>query len=537
MRMNLAEIALSLGCPPETIIWRAGGSKPGGCEDPARAAGHVETSSPAEEGETDASICYPFAQHYAELEDTAPWAAFAPTGACIDSRQVKPGDLFFCLAGDRVDGHDFALDAARAGACAIIAARNPFWNLGGTEEEKNSFPPVFLVDDPLKAMWRLAICHRDTCLAKVIGITGTAGKTSVKEVLAQILATRGLTERNPMNLNNQIGLPLSMLNASADALFWVMEAGISEERDMDELGHILRPDVALILNVGEAHLTGLGERGVAANKALLLDYIQPGGLALVSADYPELMAEVEKRGGDFAARGVEVTYFSSSSPDVFSRAEYIGVGPELAGRYKVVVDGREFSLLSCFRGDFGSENVAAISAVAVKLGLTQSEIAQGFATARLPGQRFNCRRYGEFTLVDDSYNANPLSSARMILACRAMAGESGQPLFLVMGEMLELGYLAEYAHEELGRKMAAACPEQVFWKGGQADAVLRGLRRGGYTKGFYPISGGQDFSLLLEELEPTSGLFLFKGSRRNNLERLVDILRERVAPTGEADAV
>ncbi len=523
MRMNLAEIALSLGCVPEAIIRQGGGV--------------ARDLALPRSGEESAPGSLPFEQHYAELEDTASWAAFVPTGVSIDSRNVKPGNLFFCLAGERVDGHDFALDAARAGACAIVAARNPFWNMNGTDGEGSPLPPVFLVENPLKAMWRLAICHRDTSLAKVIGITGTAGKTSVKEVLAQILSLRGRTERNPMNLNNQIGLPLSMLNASADALFWVMEAGISEERDMDELGHILRPDVALILNVGEAHLAGLGERGVAANKALLLDYIQPGGLALVSADYPELLAEVEKRGRYFADKGVDLAHFSSSSPDVFARAEYLGVGSELAGRYKVIAGGQEFSVRACFRGDFGSENVAAISAAAIKLGLSHTEIAQGFSSARLPGQRFNCRRYGDFTLVDDSYNANPLSSARMILACRGMATESGLPLFLVMGEMLELGYLAEYAHEELGRKMAAADPEQVFWKGGQGDAVLRGLKRGGYEKGFYPVSGGQDFSLLLEEFEPTGGLFLFKGSRGNNLERLVDILRERVAPTGEADAL
>ena len=535
MRMNLAEIALSLGCTIETLVRRPCGPGEGNARVPDGAAGFLPGLSP--QGTHGAGICFPFEEYYAELEEKAPWAGFMPTGASIDSRAVKPGDLFFCLAGERADGHDFALDAARAGACAIIAARDPFWNLKGMDEDKTPLPPVFLVEDPLKALWRVAICHRDTTMAKVIGITGTAGKTSVKEVLAQMLALRGHTERNPMNLNNQIGLPLSMLNASADALFWVMEAGISEARDMDELGQILRPDAVLILNVGEAHLNGLGERGVAANKALLLDYVQPGGLALVSADYPELLAEAEKRDDSFADKGVDLVFFSTSSQDVFSWAEYLGQGSDLAGHYRAVVDGREFAVQTCFQGDFGSENVAAIAALAVKMGLDANEIALGFSNASLPGQRFNCRRYGGVTLVDDSYNANPLSAARMIRACGTMAEDSGLPLFLIMGEMLELGDRAGEAHEELGRTMAAASPAVVFWKGGQAETVLRGLRRGGYEKGFYPVGGGQDFSLLLEELDPHNGLFLFKGSRRNNLERLVDILRERVAPTGEVNAV
>ena len=536
MRMNLAEIALSLGCLPEAILWRDGSGNASGA-GPDSAPSAFADPLPQPRGGAESGIVFPFEEHYTFLNDVAPWAAIVPTGASMDSRTVKPGNLFFCLAGERVDGHDFALAAAKAGACAIIASRNPFWNLDRDSETGLQLPPVFLVKEPLNALWRLAICHRDTTMARVIGVTGTAGKTSVKEVLAQILSLRGHTERNPMNLNNQIGLPLSMLNASADALFWVMEAGISEARDMDELGRILRPDTALILNVGKAHMVGLGERGVAANKALLLDYIQPGGVAAVSADYPDLQEEVEKRADRFADIGLDLADFSTVSQKAFAWAEYLGSGPDLAGQYRVIVDGQDCIVHTCFRGDFGSENVAAIAAVAVKMGLTTQEIIQGFARATLPNQRFNCRRYNGFTVVDDSYNANPLSSARMIHACRSMAGESGQPLFLVMGEMLELGDIAEEAHEELGQRMAEAAPETVFWKGGHADAVLRGLRRAGYAKGFYPVGGGQDFSLLLEELEPKSGLFLFKGSRRNNLERLVDILRDRVAPAGETDAL
>lgn len=459
--------------------------------------------------------------------------AVVPTGAQVDSRRIRPGDLFFCLRGERVDGHDFALDAARAGASAIIAERNPFAEAG---EPAEGLPPVLLTPDIKVALWELAARHRDAAGARVIGITGTAGKTSVKEVLSRVLAESGPVERNPMNFNNQIGLPVSMLCASPDASFWVMEAGISEVHDMDELGRILRPDLALILNVGEAHIAGLAAKGVAACKALLLDYIRPDGTAVVCADYPDLRLEVGERLPDFARRGISCRYFSGRPSGNLCYARYEGPAGERAGRYRVFLGDREFVVESPFRGDFGSENVAAVAAAATELGLSAGEIARGMSEARLPEQRFRYRRYGDIVLVDDSYNSNPLSAGRMVRAARVMAEEMRLPLVLVMGEMLELGDRARDAHRTLGLEMAQSAPELVFWKGGQADAVLEGLRCGGHAGGFYPVSGGQEFSLLLDELDITSGLILFKGSRSNQLERLVALLRDRIAPAGEEDA-
>ena len=541
MRLTFGEVALSLGCGPDTVIWedrsdaaprqviiaqpapslsalarsnRSGNGNPGTTEGPE-----------SQEG----SLALPWSN--------ASWSGLFPTGAQVDSRKIAPGNIFFCLPGEHADGHEFAFAAAKAGAGAIVASHNPFWDRGFEKGSKESLPPVFLVDNPLTALWRLAICHRDTSLARVIGITGTAGKTSVKEVLAQVLAVRGQTARNPMNFNNQIGLPISMLNASADASFWVMEAGISEAHDMDELGAILRPDIAVILNVGDAHVAGLGEKGVAHNKALFLDYVLPGGIALVSADYPDLGKEAEKRSPVFIRRDVEFLQFSTIRKDVFCRADYEGIASGTTGRYRVFIEGRECAVEAPFRGEFGSENVAAIFAAASKLGLTFEEITQGFAAAEMPGQRFSCQQSGNFMLVDDSYNANPLSARRMVEAVRSMAVESHLPLILVMGEMLELGEKAQSAHEALGSTMAAANPELVFWKGGHAEAVHKGLAEAGYTGKFYPISGGQEFLMLLEESSLKNGLVLFKGSRGNHLERLVDTFRECMPQSGEDHAV
>ena len=464
------------------------------------------------------------------------WTDLTPTGAQIDSRKVEPGNLFFCLHGEHADGHNFALAAAKAGAIAIVASRDP-WS--GKDIAGLCLPPIFLVDDVRRALAHVAMRHRDTCRARVIGITGTAGKTSVKEALAQVLEMRGRTERNPLNLNNQIGLPVSMLNASVDAAFWVMEAGISVAGDMEELGQILRPDLAIILNVGDGHVSGLGKLGVAVHKARLIDSVQPGGVAVISMDYPDLNRQVEQRLDDLSRRGIELLRFShlssigANTDDAYARAAYVGPG----GRYRAWTKDFHFEVDTPFRGDFGSENVAAVVAVAVKLGLSQDEIAKGFALAKLPDQRFCAERFPRCTLLDDSYNANPLSATRMIQAARSMADEYGQSLALVMGEMLELGEKAQSAHEALGTSMAQARPEVVFWKGGHAEDVLRGLSKGGYAGKFYPVADALEFGALLEKSGLKDVLVLFKGSRSNKLECLVAVFREKNSSAGEKDAL
>lgn len=526
----------------------------------------------------------------------APWADVVPCGAQFDSRKIAPGHLFFCLPGEHTDGHLFARAAAASGACAIIAARDPFAETGAgpsgataagahaaaarpvatppvaanapfatsAATSAAALPPVFLVPDVQEALWRLAMAHRDTSLARVIGVTGSAGKTTVKEVLAQVLAVRGFTERNPMNLNNQLGLPISMLNASADASFWVMELGINEPGEMDKLGRILRPDTALILNVGDAHTLGLGDLGVAVHKSRLLRYIQSPGLAVVSCDYPDLNAEVDRLLPELTGRGVACLRFSACLPEEASwpddaalpgdaallddalqpavpfRAVYRGPGSCANGSFQVEANGMCATLNAPFRGAYGAENVAAIVAVAVSQGLRLQEIEEGFSLARLPEQRFNRQQYGDILLLDDSYNANPLSARRMLEAAGALARENGLPFLPVMGEMRELGHRARHAHEELGEALAAAAPQAVFWKGGCGADVLAGLRKGGYAGAFYPVSGGQEFSLLLEELCPTRGVVLFKASRGTHVERLVDVFRSWLAarnPEGGAHAV
>ena len=445
-------------------------------------------------------------------------------GVSTDSRDVRPGSLFVCIPGETFDGHDFAAKAAEAGAAALLASRNPF---DGTPPV-----PVILVEDTVKALGRLAHFWRRRLGpgTPVIGLTGTAGKTTVKELLGQVLGRRGPTARTRLNLNNQIGLPLSMLAATGEEAFWVMEAGISRAGDMDELGAILEPDVALILNVGPGHAAGLGDRGTAYYKAKLLSYLAPGGMAVISADYPELVRE---------ARAVHpgLVFFSAAGRQVDYRASYVTPAGEDKGLFRLWLDGVSLDVEAPFRGAFGAENVIAVAAVAHRLGLTPEEIAAGFAGALLPKQRFACSQVGKWLVIDDSYNANPLSFARMLEAAAEMAGDRpDRPLVCVLGEMGELGALAEDEHRALGRRVAAAKPRAVFWKGGHADDVAQGLEAERYGGAFCPVASAEDFlrgfaSCKAEE----SGVILFKGSRANKLEKLVEAFAG--AQTGDAHAV
>lgn len=456
------------------------------------------------------------------------------TSVATDSRAVVPGSLFVCVPGCRVDGHDFAAKAAEQGAGAILASRSlPHMTV-----------PVFVVPDTVRALGSLAALWRDRTKARVVGVTGTAGKTTVKETLARVLSLAGKTARNAMNNNNQIGMPRAVLNTDGDEDFWVMEAGISQPGDMDDLGAVLRPDLALILNAGAAHTEGLGEKGVAWHKARLLSYLAKGGKGLVSADYPDLAREAR-------ATGADIRFFSAAGQDAAFRASYLGAAPVAAGedatdagaagedagmaasrgKYHLWLDGTELDVIAPFRGEYGAENVAAVAAAAHTLGVDAGTIAQGLADARMPAQRFNQVQAGSWLLIDDTYNANPLSMRRMLEAAAEQAGS--RPFVAVLGAMLELGAQAAAEHEELGRHLARLKPAAVIWKGTCAEDVRRGLDMAGYAGVWQPVADAEDFAKVWRDLQrhkleasasACGGVALFKGSRSNRLETLVSVL-------------
>lgn len=450
------------------------------------------------------------------------WETKTVQTACNNSQDADKGALFFCFKGETSDGHLYAEDAANRGATAIIAERDPF---AMQRLDNKQFPPVFIVNNSLHALWRIALLQRASAQATIIGITGSAGKTSVKELLAQIFATKGSTEKNHRNFNTQIGLSISMINADTAADFWIMEVGISHAHDMDELGALLQPHVSIILNADTGHAEGLGELGVAAHKMKLGFYTAPGGTTYVNADYPKLIAAMGSIKKSLLDKDITIIPFSTKAPSKWKGSFLSSNGQ--TGKFTVRMEGDNVPFEAPFVGSYGAENLAVIAAVATQFGITPEAIQRVLNTASLPEGRFTRHELGTTTLIDDSYNANPLSATKMVEAAHIIAQESNRQLILVLGEMKELGEEAEQLHRTFGKNIALAHPAMVFWKGGCFDDLNQGLQEGGYEGALYQANTEDEFTRHLPSSFQQS-VILVKGSRSNYLEKFVALLLHSV---------
>ena len=424
----------------------------------------------------------------------------------IDSRIVRPGELFFCIVGQKLDGHEFAKQAVENGACAVVASAPLELSV-----------PVLIVRDTTLALGNLARMWRERARARVIGVSGSAGKTTVKEMLAQVLSEAGTTAKNFRNLNNQIGLPLSILEMRGDEDFWVLELGISRPGDMDELGYILAPDAALLVNIGACHLEGLGSlAGVAAQKSIMLDHVKRGGFACINSDYPLLLEESAKR-------SLRRVTFSGAG----AQSEYSCLAQEVGEKgisYTLRAKGREVRF-NVSANVHVSENVAAVTAMAMELGLSAQDVEAGLAAYSPVAQRFVQSRVGTWIFIDDTYNANPVSMARSIHEASRLA--QGKRLVLVLADMRELGEESGRAHRELGQLVAESGASHCFFHGRHAADVQAGLA--GFTGAFLPVSGPEEVQQTMNAMRGESGVMLFKGSRGCKMEQYYSFLERNWA--------
>lgn len=430
-------------------------------------------------------------------------------GVSIDSRTVRPGDLFLCLPGERVDGHDYIHQAVARGARAVMAQR-PITDIP---------VPVIMVDNCELALGEIASLWRKKTRAKVICITGTAGKTTVKNMLAAILSESGKLAATRGNQNNQIGLPLSILASDGDEEFLLLEAGISHEGDMDYLGRISSPNVATVINVGPGHTEGLGSRGVAWHKARLFKYLRPCGTGLVNGEYPELVEQCSK----YISRPV---LFGRGQNDYRFRA---CLHP---GIFQIELAGKICTFETGFTSEFEWENVLAATATAHAAGIPTEKIQAGLEKAELAPHRNSTHRFGNFHIIDATYNANPLSMERNIRDAASKASGLGLPLILVLGSMGELGPEAPRFHFELGKLIAGSGARALLWTGNWRDDVISGIRSQNNSHSdplFFDLASPEFFSEQWREISatfPAGAVILFKGSRANELDRHVSVWLE-----------
>ena len=434
----------------------------------------------------------------------------AVSGIAIDTRKLALGDLFVAIRGDHVDGHDFLADAAARGAVAALVTR----------KVETALPQV-LVDDTQLALGDLASAVRAQTDVRVIGITGSNGKTTVKTLAASILSRHGRTHVNAGNYNNELGLPLTLLAMPADTRFAVLEMGAGKPGDIAYLAAIARPDIGLVNTIASAHLERMGSlEGVAETKGALYQALPADGVAIINADDAfarfftglagsrrvlrfglEHAADV---GADILEQRVDGSRFVLSTP--VGDAE---VALPLAGRHNIA-------------------NALAATAIALALDVSLATIVEGLE--QVPGVAGRLRSEtltSGAVLIDDSYNANPGSVNAAIDTLVLAAGER----WLVLGDMAELGQNARELHAGIGRHAQAQGIQRLFAVGPLSAAAVDAFGAGGE----HHTDKASLIASLKQQLHGTVTC-LVKGSRSAGMEQVVAALKDQRQGEGASDA-
>jgi len=430
-------------------------------------------------------------------------------GISSDSRSVGPGQLFVALPGARVDGADFLAEASRAGAVGAIVAAG---------REDPSLPlEYFPVDDPLAALGALAARARARSAARVVAVTGSSGKTTVKEMIALALAPRRRVYRTEGNLNSQVGLPLTILRAPREADAWVLEIGASEPGEIARLAAIAAPDDVVVTTVGPAHLEAFGDEAAVLEEKLDLARAASHEGAVVVGELPPALPSAARRirpDAIVAGLGPDATW----APDRFTvEAERIAF--ERSGVPVEVPVGGEHHL----------RDALMAAAVAEAVGVPLADVAAGLADYRPLGHRGAVRRIGGLTVLADCYNANPESFRAAIAQCRDLY--PGRRLAAFAGSMLELGAHEAEAHDAVAGELVRAGFALVAATGAFADADFSSPGPGGPPI----VVTGRDVD---EAWEPfAAGLagdevVLVKASRGARLETVLDRLERRFGGDG-----
>ena len=432
---------------------------------------------------------------------------FPITSVTQDSRKVGLGALYVALAGARQDGHDFVSAAFRAGATAAMVRR------GWTPPADVAGLPLLAVDDPAAALCALAKGYRSALKAMILGVTGSAGKTTLKELLAAMLSGAGKTAATPGNYNNEVGLPLSLLSVPEEARYGVLEAGISHPGDMVPLAEMMRPEAAVISSIGPAHIEYFGtERAIAEEKARLLAAVRPKGFAVLSLETHEL----ETLRAACRCRVVTCSLHDAA-------ADYVGE-PLAKGTVRVRhADEPAVLLRTGLCGEHNASNAVLAYAAAREAGASAAEALEGLARFEPPAMRWERVDVGWVKAINDAYNANPLS---MRAALETFAGEESEGEKVVcVGDMLELGDASDAAHRAVGEASGNGPWRLLVGVGTAARALLEGAVSAGYpssqTAWFATTAeAAAELPLLLR----TGDTVLLKASRGMRLERLLEAL-------------
>ena len=435
-------------------------------------------------------------------------AELALAAISTDSRTIKPGSCFVALRGERFDGHQFLRQAVEGGAAALVVSN------GAAAGQLSGYAgSVIIVADAQRALGDLAAWRRRQLNCRVVAITGSCGKTSAKEMLGQILQTGLRGHRASSSFNNFVGVPLTIFDSHPGDDYLILELGTSAPGEMRRLAEIAAPDIALVTCVGPTHLEGLGSvEGVAHEKEDLVRAVAPDGLAVLNSDDPLVAAMAEAarcRVRTFGLRSGEVI-----AGDVESGPDAVAFRLESGVRFRLPAPGVHNVL-----------NALAAITVAREFGLDDDQIASALEFYRPPRMRLVREVLaGGVTLIDDTYNANPLSSSAALEVLCGQPAEGRR--VLVQGDMLELGARSGEFHAALGRAVAQSCVKMLITVGSATRETSLAAAERAELMRFHFLDAQAAASEAPSLVEP-GDVVLVKGSRAVALEYVVTALREK----------
>jgi UDP-N-acetylmuramoyl-tripeptide--D-alanyl-D-alanine ligase len=434
-------------------------------------------------------------------------------GYSIDSRTIRPDELFFAVKGERMDGHDFVQQALEKRAVGAVVAGE---KVGGSSSKTG----LLVVEDTLQALQILANAVRRLWAGPLIAVTGSTGKTTTKETIAHVLSSRFRVLKSEGNFNNHFGLPLMLLKLEPEHDAAVVELGMSHLGEIAALAQIAEPDTGVVTNVAPVHLEFFSSVAeIARAKYELIESLPAGGAAVLNADDEY----VSQFGRDF--KGRVITYGFGRAATV--RGENLKSLGEKGSAFDIVAgDRREHATLPLV-GGHNVSNALAATAVALERGLTLSEVVSSLASLAPGDKRGQVVRIGNITIINDCYNSNPKALAAMV---DTLAAIPARRRIVVAGEMLELGPQGEAMHRESGQHIAAKGIDVLIGVRGLASHMVEAAKQAGISAEFVATSGEAGKWLATETRE--GDVVLLKASRGVKLEKALESWKERSSVVG-----
>ena len=425
------------------------------------------------------------------------------TGVVRDNREVKEGNLFVCFVGERSDGHDFANKAFEAGAAACLAQH----------EIPDAKGPYILVENTFAALKALAKYYRSLIGIPVIGVTGSVGKTTAKEMTAAVLSSKLNVLKTEANLNNEIGVPLTLLSITEEHQAAVVEMGISEFGEMSRLAEMVRPDICIMTTIGFCHLETLGDLdGVLKAKSEVFEFMNERGVAIVNGDDEKLAA--------FDPKVQKITFgFGENN-------KWRGENVRADGTEGVLCDiAHPDGIFSAYIPAFGNHMVLGALPAAIVgrlLGLTDREIELGLLKYAPVGGRANIKESGYIRIIDDCYNANPNSMAASLASLSSVEGRK----VAILGDMKELGPASRDLHRSIGVLAGEYGIDSLICLGAEAEFIYKGFISGGFETEAWHFPMKEAMFSVLPRLIKKGDTVLVKASHSMGFDEVVSELEK-----------